>query len=146
MTRWIRLFVLVAMRDCARRTIILLRGTSDMGPRLVFVSGPISGSTVYLTNSITCIGRQPSNTVHLDDLDVSRKHCLIRREGGRFVVEDIGSKNGTYLNGERVRKSGLKEGSHVQVGGTQFLFWLREFEELVHLSPITIVIERYSSP
>ena len=64
----------------------------------------------------TNVGRHPDSDIFLDDITVSRQHCRFRSEGQLFEVEDSGSTNGTYVNGERVDRSVLQPGDEVIVG------------------------------
>ena len=66
-----------------------------------------------------------------DDAMVSRKHTLIRREGGQFVVEDLGSSNGTHVNDVRVERLALKHNDVVRCGN----LWLRFVEDLQAAGP-----------
>ena len=93
-----------------------------MIPQLVAIDGPLRGRTFYLDEAVVSIGRLESNDIRLDDPFVSRHHCLIRNEGEQCTIEDLHSANGTYLDGERVEASSLKEGSIIQIGGSRFLF------------------------
>jgi DNA-binding response OmpR family regulator len=69
-----------------------------------------------LAKSATAIGRWEDNDVVVDDRWVSRNHALIRREGEHYIVEDLGSKNGTFVNGSRIaRPTVLADGDVVQV-------------------------------
>ena len=68
------------------------------------------------------IGRHPANTIPIDDEKASRKHCLIERvASGSFRVRDLGSRNGTRLNGFGVMESPLAPGDVIQIGKTEFL-------------------------
>lgn len=98
-----------------------------MTPRLVAVAGPLNGWTIYLDGPITSIGRYTANDVELNDALVSRRHCLIKKEGERHVIEDLGSANGTFYNGERVIRIVLKGGCLIDIGTSRFIFWLSEF-------------------
>src|SRR6185312_2779902 len=49
------------------------------------------------------LGRHPNNTIQLLDKIVSKEHCILEVRDGRFILRDLGSLNGTYVNGERVR-------------------------------------------
>jgi pSer/pThr/pTyr-binding forkhead associated (FHA) protein len=98
-------------------------------PKLLAVDGPLSGQAFYLDEPIVSIGRLESNTVCLEDPFVSRHHCVIKNDGDEYLIEDLDSANGTFLNGERVHAAALKEGSIVQIGASQFLFKLRDREE-----------------
>ncbi len=71
---------------------------------------------VYPLEERLTIGRSPLNVVHLPDPSVSRRHAALYSLGGRTIVEDLGSHNGTYVNGERVFKAVLKNGDTLRVG------------------------------
>jgi hypothetical protein len=68
------------------------------------------------------IGRAKANEVVVDDLSVSGEHCRIRPEDGRFVVHDLRSTNGTFVNERRVTRHVLAEGDVLKVGETALLF------------------------
>ncbi len=71
---------------------------------------------VYPLEERLTIGRSPLNVVHLPDPSVSRRHAALYSLGGKTIVEDLGSHNGTYVNGERVFKAVLKNGDTLRVG------------------------------
>jgi pSer/pThr/pTyr-binding forkhead associated (FHA) protein len=68
------------------------------------------------------IGRLPECDVILGDPNVSRRHAEIRRQGTGFVVVDLGSTNGTRVNGAGVKERRLVDGDEITVGGTKILF------------------------
>jgi adenylate cyclase len=69
------------------------------------------------TNSL---GRHPNNTIQLLDKIVSKEHCILELRDGRFILRDLGSLNGTYVNGERVRgETFLKHGDEIALGSTR---------------------------
>ena len=68
------------------------------------------------------IGRGPGNNIVLADPDVSRKHAVITWDGEKFVMKDLGSRNGTYLNRQRIKESSLKDGDKIRVGNRVFTF------------------------
>jgi pSer/pThr/pTyr-binding forkhead associated (FHA) protein len=69
-----------------------------------------------VTGPIT-IGRSPEATVHVDDKTLSREHTRVYLDHGRVFVRDLGSKNGTYLNGALIREpQPLKHGDRIKVG------------------------------
>src|SRR5262249_45520917 len=69
------------------------------------------------------LGRHPNNSIQLLDKIVSKEHCLIELRGDQFVLRDLGSLNGTYINGERVRGEGvLKHGDEIALGATRARF------------------------
>jgi pSer/pThr/pTyr-binding forkhead associated (FHA) protein len=69
-----------------------------------------------LTQAATTIGRLPDNNLQIDNLAVSGHHAKISWEQGQYIVEDLGSLNGTYVNNERVGKATLKHGDQVKIG------------------------------
>jgi pSer/pThr/pTyr-binding forkhead associated (FHA) protein len=71
---------------------------------------------VSLTQATTTIGRLPDNGVQIDNLAVSGHHAKISWDQDHYVVEDLGSLNGTYVNNERVGKATLKHGDQVKIG------------------------------
>jgi pSer/pThr/pTyr-binding forkhead associated (FHA) protein len=71
---------------------------------------------VYLSQAATTIGRLPDNSVQIDNLAVSGHHARISWEKDHYIVEDLGSLNGTFLNNERVGKATLKNGDQVKIG------------------------------
>ena len=75
-------------------------------PRLVVFRGDAVESEVRLTENPLRIGRQAGNDVVLDDSlnGVSRSHAEIRRESGSYVIVDLKSRNGIWINGKRVKE------------------------------------------
>ncbi len=71
---------------------------------------------VFLSQAATTIGRLPDNSVQIDNLAVSGHHARVAWETDHYVVEDLGSLNGTYVNNERVGKATLKHGDLVKIG------------------------------
>ncbi|HLW51441.1 MAG TPA: FHA domain-containing protein [Candidatus Angelobacter sp.] len=71
---------------------------------------------VPLSQSATTIGRLPDNTLRIDNLAVSGHHAKIYFNDGRYVVEDLGSLNGTYVNNKRVGQATLIHGDQVLIG------------------------------
>lgn len=68
------------------------------------------------------LGRHPSNTMQLLDRIVSKEHCHIDWVDGRYVLSDLGSLNGTYVNGQRVKKHPLSNGDEVSLGATRLVY------------------------
>jgi pSer/pThr/pTyr-binding forkhead associated (FHA) protein len=91
--------------------------------RLVGVSGPYSGCAFYLEQDRVEIGRDPSNGIVLDsDPAVSRRHAELVRQGETYIVRDVGSTNGTYVNGVRIQEAVLNPGSVLSFGNSSFRF------------------------
>ena len=90
---------------------------------LVVQRGPGAGSRYLLDTDLSTVGRHPESDIFLDDITVSRRHVEFRRDGERFRVHDVGSLNGTYLNGDRVDDAGLQNGDEVRIGKFRLIFF-----------------------
>ncbi len=97
---------------------------ADGSARSRLVSIGSSNSREYpLDKQTVAIGSHPSNDVVLDDTTVSRRHATITRKLGRFELADLGSTNGTFVNGGRVRKPiALKRGDEIKFGSARLAF------------------------
>jgi pSer/pThr/pTyr-binding forkhead associated (FHA) protein len=89
---------------------------------LVVKRGPNAGSRFLLDQDSTSAGRHPDSDIFLDDVTVSRRHAEFRREGNEFVVIDVGSLNGTYVNREPVDQAVLANSDEVQIGKFRLIF------------------------
>jgi len=85
------------------------------GLSLIVASGPRQGLHWPLENGLEA-GRSPEVAIFLDDVTVSRRHCMFLLGGGKLEVRDLGSTNGTYVNGTRCDQAELKPGDHVFIG------------------------------
>lgn len=93
------------------------------GSRLVALEGPYAGQVFPLAASVVEIGREPTRAVSLAaDTTVSRRHARIVDEGGRHVVYDEGSSNGTFVNGVRLTQQPLSIGDVLQLGSSSFRY------------------------
>ena len=99
-----------------------LEGLPPGSGLLVVKRGPNAGSRFLLDAETTTAGRHPESDIFLDDVTVSRRHAEFVREGGGFLVRDVGSLNGTYLNRERIDAAGLAGGDEVQIGKYRLVF------------------------
>ena len=90
---------------------------------LVVKRGPNAGSRFALTKAVTTAGRHPDSDIFLDDITVSRRHAEVKRVEDGYVVADVGSLNGTYLNRERVEEAPLENGDELQVGKFKLVFF-----------------------
>lgn len=94
-----------------------------MGFQLKIAEGKDAGKEFEFDQDSVLIGRTPECDVVLYDAGVSRKHCRIFSEGNRFIIEDMGSSNGTRLNGEPItRKQELADGDQLTLGPVVFVF------------------------
>ena len=69
------------------------------------------------------IGRNEAVDLQIDSGRVSREHAVIRKEAGRYWIEDLGSTNGTFVNGERVEEAPLHDGDILQIADVEFSFF-----------------------
>lgn len=84
--------------------------------QLVMRSGPTPGAVFPLEGDQLMIGRDSSNGVAISDAEVSRRHARLTFQGGKYVIEDLGSTNGTFINGQRL------SGPHVLKAGDVVAF------------------------
>jgi pSer/pThr/pTyr-binding forkhead associated (FHA) protein len=85
---------------------------------LVVVRDPQKGATFPLQGAETLIGRGSSNDIVFDDSLVSSRHAKISYDGGRYWIEDLGSTNGTAVNGQNIsEKTPLNDGYLIKIGG-----------------------------
>lgn len=83
---------------------------------LVVRQGPEIGTRYSLEGDQVSVGRVPGNDIQLDDVTVSRQHAVLVRQGSAWLVRDLGSLNGTYVNSARVDEAVVQHGDEVQVG------------------------------
>jgi len=106
--------------------------------------GGIAASLTLYGKAVATIGRASENDLVLDDPQVSRRHAQVRWNGAQYVISDLNSTNGVYINGERVREAPLIEGARVQIGRFRFLFVqgaLRQQHDQIRLDAINITQE-----
>lgn len=85
--------------------------------QFVMRSGPTPGVTFPLEGDQLIIGRDASNAIAINDAEISRKHSRLSFQGGKYVLEDLGSTNGTFVNGQRLAGPVvLKSGDIVSLG------------------------------
>ncbi len=97
-----------------------------MNPRLLVISGPLKGSTYVLSGREVQIGRESSNALTISDPALSRRHCVLLCENGDYLIRDLESRNGTFVNGMAVRENRLHHGDQISIGDSVFLLLLRE--------------------
>ena len=118
--------------DGADRTLVMR--SADVGqvertvmlrlqPSLTITRGAGEGEVFNLSmETAVSIGRAPTNDIPVVDNAVSGEHCRIRPEGGAFVLHDLQSTNGTFVNEKRVERHRLSEGDVIRVGETHLQF------------------------
>jgi pSer/pThr/pTyr-binding forkhead associated (FHA) protein len=81
----------------------------------------MSGHMRQITSNVTVLGRGVDADVVVDDAGVSRKHAEIHTDGRQVWVVDLGSTNGTFVDGERVQTGELRDGSRITLGRTRIV-------------------------
>jgi Nif-specific regulatory protein len=92
-----------------------------MGPRLIVVAGPVEKTEFLLEEEVT-IGRDTSATVCINSRSASRRHCIVRRDGDRYLLRDLGSRNGTLVNDRPITECILRHGDRIGISESQFMF------------------------
>lgn len=89
---------------------------------LIVARGPNEGSTYLVDQDAVTVGRHPDSNIFLDDITVSRRHSVIERHDDEFLIRDVGSLNGTYVNHDRVDHKPIVDGDEIQVGRFVLIF------------------------
>jgi Nif-specific regulatory protein len=97
-------------------------------PRLAAISGKLKGAIFTLTEEPLVIGRETAANLCLADASVSRRHSKIEKKDEQYVITDLESLNGTFINDVPVRSRVLEHGDRVRVGDSQFVFLTHEGE------------------
>lgn len=94
----------------------LMKSAEIPHPVLSIIKGPQTGSTIELEDAVTTIGRDPGNSVFLNDMTVSRSHAKITHGPAGSTIDDLGSLNGTWVDGAIITSAPLHDGSSIQIG------------------------------
>jgi len=107
-------------------------------------TGGLSGTIMLYGRAEATIGRTVNNDLVLDHIQVSRHHARARWDGHQYLLADLDSTNGTYLNGERIHEAPLVEGARVQIGPFHFLFAqgaLRQQHDTIRVDAVQVTQE-----
>jgi pSer/pThr/pTyr-binding forkhead associated (FHA) protein len=89
----------------------------ERAPRLLVRGGAERGREIVLTQENVTIGRQEGSDVVVGDRLASRRHARLERRQGQYLLQDCGSRNGTFVNGERISVAHmLRDGDEIQIG------------------------------
>jgi len=95
----------------------------------ILTSGSKAGDLSFDIGDSISFGRDSRNTIHLEGDSVSRFHAEIRKRSGTYMLVDLGSSNGTFVNGKRVEREVLEDGDSISIGAFSFFFDDREGED-----------------
>ncbi len=96
-----------------------------MTARLVVMAGPLIGASFVLAGAETVVGRSPDCSIQLGTPGVSRRHCKLTTIKSRIYIEDMGSANGTIVNGRGLQplfRQELQHGDRIKVLDSEFFF------------------------
>lgn len=127
--------------DLSERTVVTQISVDELSSDseaekayILFISGQLMGKLCLLDKKETIIGRGPDCDIHINDTRISRIHLRISIGGNQAVIEDMGSTNGTFVNGTRVKTHVLQNGDQVHISSdTLFNFaWGKEADLMFH--------------
>ncbi len=91
---------------------------------LLVQRGPDAGARFLLDSDVVSVGRHPDSDIFLDDISVSRRHATFTRSGAGYVIADLGSLNGSYINRDRIDSEvALAGGDEVQIGKYRLIYF-----------------------
>ena len=93
----------------------------DVKAYILFLSGHKQGKLFELSEDHTTVGRGDDSSITINDQRVSRHHFEIYMEDGTPVIADMGSTNGTYVNGQRITRQALKNGDKIQISSSTII-------------------------
>lgn len=93
-----------------------------MAARLIAVAGPVPKTEFLLGDEEAVIGRDVAATVCVNSRSASRRHCMVRRDGDQYMIRDLGSSNGTLVNGLPVTECILRHGDRIAISDSLFVF------------------------
>ena len=98
-----------------------------MNPRMVGTAGPLKGTALALADDEISVGRDPSNKLWAADSAMSRRHCaIVQQQDGQLLLRDLGGRNGTWVNGEKIEKHELCHHDQISVGNSTLVFLLAD--------------------
>ena len=89
---------------------------------LIRTGGGREGESIAFDSDVLTIGRSPHSDLFLDDVTVSRHHARVIRDDDGYLVEDLNSLNGTYVNRKRIERHRLSDGDELQIGKFKLAF------------------------
>lgn len=107
-----------------------------MNPRILGIAGPLQGTVFAVPDGEVSIGREPNNHLWAPDPTLSRRHCLLIRNGEEFTIRDLGSRNGTLVNGVPIEEQALRHGDQISIGDSVVVLLLEEGDHPSKMNPV----------
>ena len=107
-----------------------------MKPRLAAITGKLKDTVIAMSEGPVLIGRQTGANLRIRNAAVSRRHALIEKDGDKYIIADLDSRNGTFVNDMPVKRCELHHGDRVQIGESQFFFLIEDTEDPSQTSEI----------
>jgi Nif-specific regulatory protein len=107
-----------------------------MKPRLAAITGKLKDTVIAMSEGPVLIGRQTGANLRIRNAAVSRRHALIEKDGEKYIIADLDSRNGTFVNDMPVKRCELHHGDRVQIGESQFFFLIEDTEDPSQTSEI----------
>jgi len=107
-----------------------------MKPRLAAITGKLKDTVIAMSEGPVLIGRQTGANLRIRNAAVSRRHAVIERDGDKYIIADLDSRNGTFVNDMPVKRCELHHGDRVQIGESQFFFLIDDIEDPSQTSEI----------
>jgi two-component system, NtrC family, response regulator HydG len=107
-----------------------------MKPRLAAITGKLKDTVIAMSEGPVLIGRQTGASLRIRNAAVSRRHAVIEKDGDKYIIADLDSRNGTFVNDMPVKRCELHHGDRVQIGESQFFFLIDDIEDPSQTSEI----------
>src|SRR5581483_9664906 len=107
-----------------------------MKPRIAAITGKLEDTLISMAEGPVIIGRQAGATLQIANASVSRRHAMIEKDGDKFFIADLDSRNGTFVNDLPIKKRELQHGDRVRIGESQFFFLFEDTDEPARTSEI----------
>jgi Nif-specific regulatory protein len=111
---------------------------SFMSPRLAAITGKLKGAIFAINEDAFIIGRETAAHLCIADASVSRRHTRIEKKESGFVIADLESLNGTFVNDVPIKSRLLEHGDRVRIGDSQFLFLIHDGDVASKSSDVTL--------
>jgi pSer/pThr/pTyr-binding forkhead associated (FHA) protein len=113
-------------QNISHKNLIVTTSTTTKSSSVLEIQNATGGKVEFpLLHHEVSVGRSESNVLSLPDISLSSHHALIFTQGGSYHIKDLNSSNGTFLNGNRIRESLLKNGDQIQLGKINIVFLSR---------------------